>query len=174
MELDVMEKAAAQKRVGQFLLVVRRDDHERALFRADQLVGFVYVELHAVEFAQQVVREFDVGLVDFVDQQHGLLVRLERLPQHAFDDVIADVLHALVAELRIAQARHRVVLVQALLGLGGRLDVPLQQWHAERGGDFFGEHGFAGTGFALDQQRALQRHRGVDRELEVVGGDVLR
>jgi hypothetical protein len=39
-----------------------------------------------------------------------------------------DVLDARVAELRVAQARHRVVFVQALLRLGGGLDVPLEQF----------------------------------------------
>ena len=43
---------------------------------------------------------------------------------------------------------------------------------AERLGDLLGEHGLAGAGLALHQQRALQGDRGVDRELEVVGGDV--
>ena len=41
------------------------------------LAGFVHMEFHAVEFAQQVVGEFDVGLVDFVDQHDYGLVGLE-------------------------------------------------------------------------------------------------
>jgi hypothetical protein len=32
------------------------------------------MELHPVEFLQQVVRKLDVGLVDLVDQQDGPLV----------------------------------------------------------------------------------------------------
>ncbi|MDT4851343.1 hypothetical protein FQZ97_855210 [compost metagenome] len=139
------------------------------MLRLDQFARLVDVELHAVEFAQQVVGEFDIGLVDLVDQQHHLLIGLERLPQHALDDVVADVVHAVVAELRVAQARDRVVFVQALLRLGGRLDMPLQQRHAERGGHFLGQHGLAGAGLALD----LQRARGIDGQLEVVGGDIL-
>ena len=35
------------------------------------------------------------------------------------------------------------------------------------------EHGLAGARLALDQQRPLQRDRGVDRERQVVGGDVV-
>ena len=35
-----------------------------------------------------------------------------------------------------------------------------------------GEHRLAGARLALDQQRALQRDRRVDREHQVVGGDV--
>ncbi len=140
---------------------------------ADQFARLVDVELHPVDFAQQVVGEFDVRLVDLVDQQHHRLVGLERLPQHALDDVVADVVNAIVAELGVAQAGHRVVFVQALLRLGGRLDMPLQQRHAQRGGHFLGQHGLAGAGLALDQQRTLQRARGIDGKLQVVGGHVV-
>ena len=96
----------------------------------------------------------------------------ERLPQHAAHDVVVDVVHPRVAELRVAQPADRVVLVEALLRLGGRLDVPLQQRHAERPGDLDGEHGLAGAGLALDQQRPLQRDRRVDRERQVLGRNV--
>ena len=78
-----------------------------------------------------------------------------------------------VAELAVAQPRHRVVFVEALLRLGGGLDVPGQQRRIERLGDFLGQHGLAGAGLALDQQRALQHDRGVDGDLEVVGGDIV-
>ena len=100
------------------------------------------------------------------------VVALERLPQHAALDVVRDVGDVLVAELRVAQPRHRVVFVQALLRLGRRLDVPLEQRPAERARDLLGEQRLAGAGLALDQQRALERERRVDRELQVVGGDV--
>ena len=141
--------------------------------RLDRLAGLVDVEFHAIEFEQQVVRELDVGLVDLVDQQHRPLLERERLPQLAALDVVADVRDARVAELAVAQARHRVVFVEALLRLGGRLDVPGDQRRAERLRDLLGQHGLAGAGLALDQQRALQRDRGVDRDLEVVGRDVV-
>ncbi|MNE34202.1 hypothetical protein D3C80_1279140 [compost metagenome] len=76
------------------------------------------------------------------------------------------------AQLGIAQAAHRVVLVEALVSLGGRLDVPGDQPGAQRLGQLLGEQGLAGARLALDQQRALQGDGGVDRQLEVVGGDV--
>jgi hypothetical protein len=84
-----------------------------------------------------------------------------------------DVLDLLVAELAVAQAAHGVVLVQALLRLGGALDVPLQQRHVQRRGHFLGQHGLAGAGLALDEQRALERDGGVDRQHQVLRGDVL-
>jgi 16S rRNA G1207 methylase RsmC len=71
--------------------------------RLHQLLRLVDVELHAVELAQQVVRELDVRLVDLVDQEHGAPLALERPPQHAGHDVVGDVLDALVPELGIAQ-----------------------------------------------------------------------
>ena len=55
----------------------------------------------------------------------GRTSQLEGLPQLAALDVVADVVDALVAELAVAQARDGVVLVEALVGLGRRLDVPL-------------------------------------------------
>ena len=36
------------------------------------------------------------------------------------------------------------------------------------------EHGLAGPGLAFDQQRALERDGGIDRDLEVVGRDIRR
>src|SRR2546422_10489831 len=80
------------------------------------------------------------------------------------DDVVADLVHAGVAELGVAEAAHRVVLVQALLGLGRGLDVPFEERQAERPGHFDGEHGLAGARLAFYQQRALERDRRVDRE----------
>ena len=89
-------------------------------------------------------------------------------------DVVGDVVDALVAELAVAQPRHRIIFVEALMRLGGRLDVPFDQRRADRGGDLVGEDGLAGAGLALDQQRAAKRDRGIDRDLEVVGRDIGR
>src|SRR5690606_16196197 len=57
-------------------------------------------------------------------------------------------------------------------GLGSGLDVPGDQLGAEGFRQLFGEHGLARTWLTLDQQGALQGDGGIDRELEVVGGDV--
>src|SRR3546814_11727663 len=103
-KLDVVEKAAPQKGVGQFLLVVRRDDDDRPLGRFHRLSGFVDMELHAVEFLQQVIRKLDVGLVDLVDQQHGQGGGGEGFPQLAAPAVIGAVVNALVAQLDVAKA----------------------------------------------------------------------
>ena len=171
-ERDEVEEAAAQEGVRQFLLVIGRDDDDRAVTRFDRLMRFVDVERHAIDFAQQIVREFDIRLVDLVDQQYRLGITGEAFPQRPGHDVVGDIVDLFVAELRIAQARNGVVLVQALLRFRRGLDMPLKERLFERGRDFLGEHGLAGAGLALDQQRALQRGRGVDRELEIIGRDV--
>ncbi len=80
---DVVEEAAAQERIRQFFLVVAGDEDDGPVTRLHQLARLVDEELHAIELAQQVVGEFDVGLVDLVDEQHRLHRRLERLPQAA-------------------------------------------------------------------------------------------
>ena len=173
-EPDVVEEAAAQEGVRKLLLVVAGDEDDRAVARLDQLLCLVDVELHAVQLAQQVVRELDVGLVDLVDQEHRAALALERPPQHAGHDVVGDVLDALVAELRIPQSRDGVVLVQAVLRLARRLDVPLEQRRIERARDFFGELRLARAGLALDEERARQRDRGIDCERKLAGRDVAR
>ena len=43
----------------------------------------------------------------------------------------------------------------------------------ERGGDLLGQHGLAGAGLALDQQRPLQPDRGIDGDGEIFGGDIV-
>src|SRR4029450_31162 len=68
-EADVVKEAAAEKRVGQLLFIVRGDHDDRALLGGNRLFQLVDEELHAVEFEQEIVRELDIGLVDLVDQQ---------------------------------------------------------------------------------------------------------
>ena len=80
------------------------------LFGPHGLAGLVDVELHPVEFEQEVVRKLDIGLVDLVDQEHRPLGRREGLPQLAAFDVVADIRDARIAELasRAAGRPHRI------------------------------------------------------------------
>ena len=75
-----------------------------------------------IEFPNDLLRELD--RMEFYvyetrelvkAKQHAGLVLRERLPEHALDDVVVDVVHLGVAELRVAQAADRVVLVEPLL-----------------------------------------------------------
>jgi hypothetical protein len=59
---------------------------------------------------------------------------------------------ARIAELPVPEPRHRVIFIQALMRLGGRLDVPFDERRADGCGDLVREHGLAGSGFALDEQ----------------------
>ena len=66
-----------------------------------------------------------------------------------------------ITELRIAQARHGVVFVQTLQGLGGGFDVPLEKRLVERARDFIGEQSLSRARLALDEQRPRQHDCGV-------------
>ncbi len=167
-----MEEAATQEGIRQLFLVVRRDDDDGPVPGPDRLAGLVDEELHAIELLQEIVREFDIGLVDLVDQQDRPDIHGEGFPQLAPPDVVPDVFDALVAELAVAQTAHRVVFVEALLRLGSRFDVPLEYGNAEGLGDLDGKHRLAGAGLAFDEQRPLECDGGVDCDLEIDGGDI--
>ena len=67
-EVDVVEEAPPQKCIWQFFLIIRCNDHDGTNFGFDHLASFVNEELHLVEFLQQVVREFNVRFIDFINQ----------------------------------------------------------------------------------------------------------
>src|SRR5690606_30271376 len=54
-KLNVVKEATAQEGVGEVFLVVGGDDHQRPVDGADGFAGFVHMEFHAVEFAQEIV-----------------------------------------------------------------------------------------------------------------------
>ena len=171
-KLDVVEEAAAQEGVRQFLFVVRGDEDDRAHLGLDRLAGLVNEEFHAIEFEQKIVGEFYVRLVDLVDEQNRALAGFECLPELALLDVVLHVLHALVAELAVTQARHRVIFIKALLRLGGGFHMPGDERGFQRVGDLEGQLGLAGARLALDEERPLQRDGGVDRDAQIVGRDI--
>ncbi len=94
-----MKKAAAQECVWQLFFIITGYDDDGTILRLDQLLRFIDIEFHAVEFLQQVIRKLDVRLVDLVDQQHGLHVGLECFPQLAANDVVRDVVDTIIAKL---------------------------------------------------------------------------
>jgi hypothetical protein len=131
------------------------------------------VEFHPIELLKQIVGEFDVGLVDLVDQQDGEHGRGKGFPQLAAADVIGDVVDAGIAELAVAKPRNRIIFVQPLLRFGGRFDVPLDQRRAHGLGNLMREDRLARTRLALHQQRTAQRHCRVHRHLQVGRGDIV-
>src|SRR5215831_5732085 len=74
---------------------------------------------------------------------------------------------ALVAQLAIAQTRDRIVLVKALLRFGRRFDVPGDQILRDAAGDLVSKDRLAAPRLALDEQRALEGDRGIDRNLQI-------
>ena len=106
------------------------------------------------------------------DEQHDPVLGLERLPQLALLDVVANVADAVVAELGVAQPGHGVVLVEALQRLGLGLDVPGDEAQVQGLGDLLGEQRLAGARLALDQKGPLELHGGVHGHGQFVGRDV--
>ena len=51
-EADVMEEAAAQKRVRQFLFIVGGDDHHWPMPRLDAATQLIDIEFHAIDLKQ--------------------------------------------------------------------------------------------------------------------------
>ena len=78
-----------------------------------------------------------------------------------------------ISQLRVTQAADGVVFIQTLLCLGGGFDVPLQQWHFERTGDFLGQHGFASARLAFDQEWPLKGDGRVDGQHQILGRDIV-
>ena len=167
-----MKETAAQKGVGQFLFVVRGDDDHGALFRPHRLTGLVDMELHPVEFLQQVIRKLDIRLVDLVDQQHDTLVGRKGFPQLAALDVSADIVNLFVPQLAVAQPAHGVVFVETLLRAGGGFHVPFDDRHPQGRGHLAGQFRLAGARLALDQQGPLQPDRRVHGHGQVLRRDV--
>ena len=136
------------------------------------LARLVNKKLHAVELDQQIIRKLDVGFIDLIDQQYHLLLGSERLPELAPLDVLTNVFDFAITQLGVAQARDRVILVKTLLRLGRGLDVPLNQFFPESCSHLFGQHGLASARLTLDEQRSLQRYRGVHRHAQIIGRNI--
>jgi hypothetical protein len=79
---------------------------------------------------------------------------------------------AFLAQLAVAQAGDGIVFIKALMCLGGAFDMPFDQRGVQGLGNLVGQHGLASAGFTLHQQGPAQQHCGIDRDLQVFGGDV--
>src|SRR6202040_2594646 len=67
----------------------------------------------------------------------------------------------------VAQTGDRIVFVKALLGFGRGFDVPGDQISSDTAGNLMRQYRLAAPRLAFDEQRALQRDRGIDRNLQV-------
>ena len=170
-ELDIVEDTPAQEGVGQLLLCIGGNDDHRALLGLDGLLGLRHIELHPVQLPQQVVGKLQIGLVHLIDEQDHLLFRLEGLAQLAQIDILGDIVHGL-AKLAVVKTLHHVVDIQAVLGLGSGFDAPGNELPVHGFGNGLGQHSFAGTRLALDQQGLAQGQRNIDRLLQLLGGHI--
>ena len=139
----------------------------------DGTAGLRDVELHPVQLPQQVVGKLQIRLVDLVDEEDHLLVIGEGLPQLAQLDILLNVVHPLTAELAVIQPLDNIIDVQAVLGLGGGLDVPDDELFAQRLRDGLGQHGLSRARFPLDEQGLLQHHGDVGRPEQLLRGHIV-
>ena len=75
-----------RKRIGELARAVRGDDHERSRHGAHG-AQFRNRHLKVRQQLEQVGFERLVGTVDFVDQQHRLLLATDRLEQRPFQQI---------------------------------------------------------------------------------------
>ena len=62
-----MEKTAAQKCIRQFFFIVTGNNHNRPLNGFNRLAGFIDMKLHAIQFQQQVIGEFNIRFINFIN-----------------------------------------------------------------------------------------------------------
>ena len=109
------KKQRRKKSVRQLFLVVGRNDDHWAVLRLDCLACLVDEELHSIELDEKIIGELDVCFVDFVNEQYHLFIGIKCLPELTSLDVIGDVMHTFITQLRITKPRHSIVLIQTLL-----------------------------------------------------------
>ncbi len=85
------------------------------------------MKLHAIEFQQQIIRKFDIGFVDLINEQNRAHIILECFPKLSFHNVIANIIDPLIPQLTVTQASHRIILIKPLLRFGRRFDMPCDQ-----------------------------------------------
>ena len=158
-KLDEVEDATSEKGIGQLLFGVGGDDDHRTVGCLVAVTGLGHRELHDVELVQQIVGKLEVCLVDLVDQEHHLMLAGECPAKGAEPDVLADVGHVVVTEAAVLQPLHRVVDIEAISRLGGRLDVPGDQLELEILRHRRRQQRLACPRFAANQKRPLRSGR---------------
>lgn len=105
---------------------VERRDRLRGIARLENLQRQILVQ----EQFQPVDQLAGLGLLLEARHLADLVENVHRLPDGQGLDARGNVMDPLVAELTVAQPRDRVIFVQTLMGLGGRLNVPFDQGRA--------------------------------------------
>ena len=167
-----MENAAPQKRIRQLLLRVGGNDHNGALLCLHGALCLIDIELHLVQFPQQIVGELQIRLVDLVNEKHYLLFAVKGLSQFAQFDVMGNVVHTFLAELPVIETLNGVIHIQPLLGFGGGLDIPNDQPLTQGFGHGLRQHGLARAWLSLDQKRLFQRDCNIHTGHQLLTGHV--
>ena len=147
--VDPVIKTATPQRIRQVARTIRRQHHVRPVRCLDRS-DFGNRHLKIRKHFEQKSFKLLVTAIDLVDQQHVALAGGEDAAERAELDVAADIGDVAGAEAAVVEALHRVVHVQPVGGLGGRLDVPGQHGHLQSLGDVSGQHRLAGPRLALD------------------------
>ena len=167
-----MKNTAPEKSVRQFLLRVGRDNHNGAVLCFHRPFGLIDVKLHLVQLPQQVIRKFQVCLVNLVDQKHHLFLTVKSLAQFSQLNIAGDIIDPFLPELSVVKTLYGIIHIQAFLGLRGRLDVPDNQPLAKRLRHGLCQHGLAGARLPLDQKRLLKRNRNIHTGHELLAGHI--
>lgn len=171
-EGNVVEDAAAQESIRQFLFRIGRNDDNGPLFGADRLPRFGNVKFHAVQFPQEVIGKFQVRLIDFINEKDALLIFAKSLAQLAQMDVFFDVIHSLGTKLAVIKTLHRIIDIESVLSLRCRFDVPNEKLHAQAVRNGLGQHGLSRSRFSFDEERFLERRCNVDTANELWRGNI--
>ncbi len=184
--LDPVVEAAPLQRVVDVAGAVRGEDDDRRALRAEH-ADFRDRDLEIGQHLEQVRLELVVGSVDLVDQQHRrwALDGFDRPQERPLDqealtvqlgfEFVGGAGGRLARGLGGAQVQQLAGVVPVVHGLG-HVDalVALQpdQLTAGRDRQRLGQLGLADAGFALEQQRSVQRHRQEHRRRDPLVGQV--
>ena len=83
----------------------------------DRFIKLGDTERHLIELPQEVIGKLDVSLVDFIDEEHDLFIRLEGLPKHTHLDVRPDVRHVspcIIWKARVVESLNHVIRIEPL------------------------------------------------------------
>ena len=113
-KIDVVEQAASEECIRQFLFAVAGDHHNGTMLGLEMIAGFHDIETHLIQFKQQIIGKLEVRLVDLIDEKHDLILGTKRFAQFPQFDVLPDIGNILVVKARIIQPLHGIVDIQSV------------------------------------------------------------
>ncbi len=168
-----MEDTSAQESIRQLLLRIGSDDNDGPVLRLHRSLRLMNVEFHLIQFPEKIVGEFQIRLVNLVDQQNHLLLRLKSLSQLAQLDITGDIIDALLTELTVVQSLNRIVHIQTILCLGGGFYIPDDQLLPKGIGDRLRQHRLARARLTFHEQWLLQGNRHIDACQKLLGCNIV-